>query len=569
MRARTERVARALDLGGIRLPLDAITQTFGILAVRGAGKSNTAAAMAEEMFAAGLPFVVIDPVGSWFGLRSAADGQGPGLQVPIFGGEHGDVPLERTGGALVADLVVDQRLSLILDVSEFSKGDRIRFLTDFAERLYRRNRDPLHLFLEEADDFIPQRPFRDEARCLAAWETIVRRGRSRGLGITMITQRSAALNKNVLTQTETLIVLRITSPQDRKAIEAWVEYHGQADELLESLSGLNAGEAWIWSPHWLKAVKRIQVRRRRTFDSGATPKDVRGKRPPATLADVDLRQITTQMAATIERAKADDPKEIRKQLSQAQAAVRALETQLAQARAAPPAAPVERPVPVSVVTPEMVVRLQTSIDRAFDLAREVQAIGTAIFAEAKGALEQIQRSSRVGQPAPLPVRSVTRAQTPPTARVVMTAPAEGLTRPQQAILDTVAMLNARGITPTRDTVARWLGIHPNGGSYGANLGTLRSSGYLDGFVLTDAGLAAAAPPATGIDAALAALQDEPKRKIIRTLLDVGHPLTRDELAAQLAIHPNGGSYGANLGWLRTMGLITDRGPIAVTEGARR
>jgi len=39
-----------------------VTETFGILAVRGAGKSNAAATMAEEMFKATLPFVVIDPV---------------------------------------------------------------------------------------------------------------------------------------------------------------------------------------------------------------------------------------------------------------------------------------------------------------------------------------------------------------------------------------------------------------------------------------------------------------------------------------------------------------------------
>jgi DNA helicase HerA-like ATPase len=79
----------------LTLPLDAVSRTFGILAVRGAGKSNTAAVMAEEMFSAGLPFVVIDPVGSWYGLRSSADGASPGLPIPIFGGKHGDVPLER------------------------------------------------------------------------------------------------------------------------------------------------------------------------------------------------------------------------------------------------------------------------------------------------------------------------------------------------------------------------------------------------------------------------------------------------------------------------------------------
>jgi len=33
----------------LRLPLDAVTQTFGILSVRGGGKSNTAAVMAEQM----------------------------------------------------------------------------------------------------------------------------------------------------------------------------------------------------------------------------------------------------------------------------------------------------------------------------------------------------------------------------------------------------------------------------------------------------------------------------------------------------------------------------------------
>src|SRR6185295_17918680 len=132
----------------------------------------------------------------------------------------------------------------------------------------------LHLFLEEADDYIPQKPMRDEAQLLRAWENIVRRGRARGLGMTMITQRSASLNKNVLTQIETLFVLRTTSPQDRKAIAAWVEFHGQAKELLASLGGLKNGEAWVWSPSWLRKCEQIQARRSTTFDSGATPKDV-------------------------------------------------------------------------------------------------------------------------------------------------------------------------------------------------------------------------------------------------------------------------------------------------------
>lgn len=310
---------------GLELPLDAVTQTFAILAVRGAGKTNLAGVLAEQMFANKLPFVVIDPVGVWWGLRSQRDGKGPGLSIPIFGGRHGDVPLESTGGELLADIVAGERLSCVVDVSEFSEGEKIRFLIAFAERLYRRNEDPLHMFLEEADDYVPQRPFREQARLLRAWENIVRRGRSRGLGITMITQRSAAINKNVLTQIETLFVLRTTSPQDRAAIELWLKHQGQSKTVMATLPGLANGEAWVWSPAWLKMLKRIKVPLRQTFDSGATPK-ARARRVTTTLATVDLAKISEQMAGTIERAKTTDPKHLRREIELLKKALRTAET---------------------------------------------------------------------------------------------------------------------------------------------------------------------------------------------------------------------------------------------------
>lgn len=306
-----------LQLGNsITMPDEAITETFGILAARGAGKSNTAAVMAEEMFAAHLPFVAIDPVGSWWGLRSSSSGTGPGLDIPLFGGKRGDVTLERTGGRLVADIVVEQRLSCVLDLTEFdSEASKKHFLLDFARRLYQKNEAPLHLFLEEADDYIPQRPMRDEAQLLRAWENIVRRGRARGLGMTMITQRSASINKNVLTQVQTLIAMRTTGPQDRKAIEEWVKYNDQSRDILETLSSLGDGEAWIWSPQFLKTTARVQFRRRRTFDSGSTPK-MAAKGRTARLADVDVGKLREQMADTIKRAEAEDPKILKRRLAE-------------------------------------------------------------------------------------------------------------------------------------------------------------------------------------------------------------------------------------------------------------
>ncbi len=53
-----------LTLGpGLMLPVEAVTETFAILAKRGAGKTYTATVLVKEMMAAGLPLVIVDPVG--------------------------------------------------------------------------------------------------------------------------------------------------------------------------------------------------------------------------------------------------------------------------------------------------------------------------------------------------------------------------------------------------------------------------------------------------------------------------------------------------------------------------
>lgn len=85
----------------LSLPPDAVTQTFALLAKRGVGKTYTLLVMAEEMLAAGQTVVVADPVGVCWGLRASADGNGPGLPIVILGGDHGDIPLEATGGSLL------------------------------------------------------------------------------------------------------------------------------------------------------------------------------------------------------------------------------------------------------------------------------------------------------------------------------------------------------------------------------------------------------------------------------------------------------------------------------------
>ena len=78
----------------LSLPVDAVTQTFVFFGKRGSGKTNGAVVLAEELYRAKAPFVVLDPVGVWWGLKSDAKGKGPGLGVYVFGGARADLPLE-------------------------------------------------------------------------------------------------------------------------------------------------------------------------------------------------------------------------------------------------------------------------------------------------------------------------------------------------------------------------------------------------------------------------------------------------------------------------------------------
>ena len=126
-----------LRLGpALSLPLDAVTQKTAMLGRTGSGKTYAATKLTEEMLDAGAQIIALDPVGVWYGLRLGADGKSPGISIPVFGGLHGDVPLEPTAGKMIADLIVDRGISAMIDVSQFEHdSEKARFAGDFAARL--------------------------------------------------------------------------------------------------------------------------------------------------------------------------------------------------------------------------------------------------------------------------------------------------------------------------------------------------------------------------------------------------------------------------------------------------
>jgi len=179
--------------------------------------------------------------------------------------------------------------------------------------------------IDEAHLFMPQGRVSDpqSGAMLHAANNMVSLGRARGLRITMISQRPAKLHKDSLTQAETLIAMRLIAPQDRAAVEAWIEDNADEDkakEIISSLATLKTGTGWIWAPA-LNLLERVTFPKIKTFDSGRTP-DGSEAEAAKVLAPIDLESIASRLKDVSAAALADDPKRLRAKIAELEKSVR-------------------------------------------------------------------------------------------------------------------------------------------------------------------------------------------------------------------------------------------------------
>jgi hypothetical protein len=286
------RQANQLELAhDFKLDVYALVKCYAILGQRGSGKTSTGVVMAEEMIAQGWPVAIIDPQGVWYGIRSSTSGDEAGLPVIIFGGSHADIPLYGHDGYLLAELMETGLCSIIIDTSEIFDDEEMQgLMADFLTGLYHRKRRlPMHLIVDEADEIVPQSNFSKEL--ITAATRITKRGRTRGIGSSWISQRPQDLNKKILTQAEVLIAMRLMHQLDIKAIEEWIGKNADASQssrIRKTLASLPTGSGWFWSPAWMGDMELVNVRRRLTFDSSGTPLPGQFAAEPNIMAYVDL-----------------------------------------------------------------------------------------------------------------------------------------------------------------------------------------------------------------------------------------------------------------------------------------
>lgn len=238
-----------------------------IIGLPNSGKSHTALVIAEELLENKIPIVAFDPAGIWWSLKTGVNGN-KGYQVVVAGGENADIPLTKHNARNIIDAAMKENISIIFDLAgeeTAHKADWRSIVKDTVNHLYFHNKQYgiRHIFLEECAEFVPQRIIDFEV--YSVLDKTIRIGRNKGLGITLINQRAAAINKEAYENCNLNILHNQEGKNSLKQIQDWftIKRESANKEIMQSIPNLHPGECWIIGNR-MEPVK-VQVRSRKTF----------------------------------------------------------------------------------------------------------------------------------------------------------------------------------------------------------------------------------------------------------------------------------------------------------------
>lgn len=357
------------------VPKEILTQHVAVLGKTRSGKSSVMRGLVEDLLEREQPVCIVDPKGDWWGIKLAADGKGPGFPVVIFGGEHADIPINEHAGAHVAELFATGNRPCLIDLGGWTVGARTRFWVEFASTLFKHTRGSRWLAVDEIHNFAPKgKVFDAEAGKALHWTNrLASEGLGKGVSMIFASQRPQKVHNDTLTSAETLIAMRVLHPSDRGAVAEWIKGCGDSEgsEVLNSLAQMDRGEGWAWSPEIGFGPKRVKFPMFRTYDS-FRPQTVEDARKLKGWAEVNLNEVREKLAATIEKAKADDPRELRRRIQELErqvsgAAIRALAASATETR-----------IEVPIVLEKDLAQAERLMKHAEELVKRSRAVTSAM-----------------------------------------------------------------------------------------------------------------------------------------------------------------------------------------------
>lgn len=496
--------------------------------------------------------IVIDPEGEFASLREKYDY----IHAAPSGG---DTVANPRSAALLAEKLLELRVSAILDIYELHPHERVRFVKIFLEALVNLPKRLWHETLVVVDEAHAFAPEKGSAESLSAMIGLASLGRKRGFAALYATQRIQKLHKDAAADLNNKLIGRTSLD---------IDIARAGDELgfdklkRRELPHLAPGQFFATGPAFnQRGVVEVYVGKVRTTHPKAGKRIAFTAPPPTAKIKALLPQLSDLPAEAEKKAKTE---------SDLRAEVSMLRRELA---ARPAAEPKVVEVPVFTASDhEMFNRMQASV---VGMRSDLESLRERLYqpgAERPKALPPLgERAVRQVQ------REMLRDPLPRTSAQPPARPTAGSVMPKglRAIL-TVLAQSPEGSTKSR--LALLSGYAPSGGGFNNYLATLRTTGAIEGsdpIRIT----------ATGLEG-LGSVEELPKgealveywlaklgkaERAILTYLVQCYPnaMPKETVAKAAGYEPHGGGFNNALSHLRTIELIEGRGELraatALTE----
>ena len=175
-----------------------------------------------------------------------------------------------------------------------------KLMKDLFEERKKGNIPPFFTIIEESHNFVPERNF-GETKCSSILRQISSEGRKFGLGVCFISQRPSRIEKSILSQCGTQIILKVTNPNDVKAIINSVE--GITYETEKEIKNIEIGTAMLtgvidlplfvnvrprMTKHGGEAVDMLQIRDKDFLDEKVEGELLNVIKPKTSINDIKI-----------------------------------------------------------------------------------------------------------------------------------------------------------------------------------------------------------------------------------------------------------------------------------------
>ncbi|MFA5861985.1 MAG: ATP-binding protein [Candidatus Thermoplasmatota archaeon] len=173
-----------------------------------------------------------------------------------------------TGKSTAIESLVTPKKVSILNLKGVSPDVQQLVVAIMTRRLFEARKlgkvPPFMLVLEEAHNFAPERGMATTVSG-DVMRTIASEGRKFGMGLMVVSQRPAKVDKNVLSQCNTQLILKVTNPNDLKALASSVE--GLTSDSEDEIQRLPVGVAFVSHPR-ISIPVLVEIRPRETSHGG-------------------------------------------------------------------------------------------------------------------------------------------------------------------------------------------------------------------------------------------------------------------------------------------------------------